>query len=284
MWIHRYRIAASVPLQGSISFAALAEATQTHEPQLRRILRYAMLNLLFIEDPVGHVAHSPSSRLLVTDKMSIAWTGYVCDECAPAAFQLVQATEKWGGADEDGNHAPYQLAHQTELSRYAFHALPENKQRAERFADLMTAFTSTPGWSIKHTVHGYDWASISGTIVDVGGSTGGTAIALATAYPHLKFVVEDFGPVVEQGREALPEELRGKVSFVEYNALEVKQPVKEAELYLMRFLCHDFSDKDCVKLLRNTVSAMGQGSKLVVIDSVIPPPKTLPPGIEKGIR
>ena len=50
---------------------------------------------------------------------------------------------------------------------------------------------------------GFDWKGLKqdSLVVDVGGGIGSFSLALAKENPHLKFVVQDRGPVVEEGIE-----------------------------------------------------------------------------------
>ncbi|KAK8064425.1 S-adenosyl-L-methionine-dependent methyltransferase [Apiospora phragmitis] len=53
-----------VPSEGSMSFAEISSQCGLDEDRLTRILRFAMINLLFREQPAGHVRHTPLSAHL----------------------------------------------------------------------------------------------------------------------------------------------------------------------------------------------------------------------------
>ena len=80
--IYRWNIPACVPTDGSeISFSALAEKCQLSEPNLRRIVRYAILyHRVFQEPRVGFVTHSAASILLVNDPATFDTLGMMFDE------------------------------------------------------------------------------------------------------------------------------------------------------------------------------------------------------------
>ncbi len=46
------------------------------------------------------------------------------------------------------------------------------------------------------------------------------------------------------------------------------QPIKDAAIYFLRVVIHDWSDEDASKILSNLRSAAGPSSKLVVFDSL----------------
>jgi hypothetical protein len=62
-----------VPLDGTTTFAALAETTGIAASALTRILHYAIAHRIFCEPAPGLVAHSAASKLLVQDARIEAW-------------------------------------------------------------------------------------------------------------------------------------------------------------------------------------------------------------------
>lgn len=77
-------------------------------------------------------------------------------------------------------------------------------------------------------------------MVDVGGGVGGFAIQLSRLYPKLKFIIQDRGPVVEQGQKSIwPKEApaalaEGRVEFMAHDFLATN-PVRGAEVYWIRY-------------------------------------------------
>ena len=80
--IYRWNIPSKVPLNGSeISFTALAKECDMYEPNLRRILRYAILyHRVFQEPRAGFVTHSAASLLLAKDPAMFDALGLMFDE------------------------------------------------------------------------------------------------------------------------------------------------------------------------------------------------------------
>lgn len=197
----------------------------------------------------------------------------------------MHACEKWPGAEETQKTA-WSLANHTEQSYFQHISEPGNEEQSQRFADCMTAEMSAPEWNIKHTVSGYDWKSVKGTIVDIGGSQGQTALALAREFPHLpQIVVEDLPSVVEPAKASLRDELGNRVSFLAHDFHELQPAaVSSAEVLMMRFVLHDYSDKVAVRILRNALPALQQGARLVVLDIAAPPLDEASVLEEKAIR
>lgn len=284
-YLCHFKIPEAIPLVGSVSYEQIAEACDVDESQLRRVVRYAMTNNFFQQTSPDEVAHTAYSALLVTDKGERAIVEFECFDAFPAAAKLAHACEKWPGAEE-----PYQtawsLANHSEQS--FFHHISEtgNEDRAQRFADSMTAEMSAPGWNIKHTLSGYEWNGVKGTIVDIGGSQGQTAIALAREFPHLpQIVVEDLHSVVEPAKTSLPGDLGNRVSFIAHDFHELQpSAVASAQIIMMRFILHDYSDAVSVRIIRNILPALKQGARLVVLDIAAPALGEASPLEEKAIR
>lgn len=272
-YICYFKIPEAVPLVGSISYEQIAVACEVDESQLRRVLRYAMTNHFFHETSPDEIAHTAYSALLVTDKGERAVVEYECFDAFPAAAKLAHACEKWPGAQEPDQTA-WSLANHSSQSYFQHISEPGNEEQAQRFADCMSAEMSAPEWNIRHLLSGYDWSSVKGTIVDVGGNQGQAAMALAREFPHLsKIVVEDLPAVIQPAKASLPAELSKRISFLEHDFHELQPAqVASAEVFIMRFVLHDHSDKAAVRILRNIVPALKQGAKLAVFDIIATAP------------
>lgn len=62
------------------------------------------------------------------------------------------------------------------------------------------------------------------------------------------------------------------------------QPVKGASVYLLRFILHDHPDKGAIDILRNLVTALQKGSRIIIMDGVMPEPNVLPKSEERIMR
>ncbi|XP_059663213.1 trans-resveratrol di-O-methyltransferase-like [Cornus florida] len=101
------------------------------------------------------------------------------------------------------------------------------------------------------------------SFVDVGGGTGAVAKAIAEAFPHLKCTVLDLPHVVAnlQGTKNL--------NFLEGDMFEAIPP---ADAILLKWILHDWSDEDCVKILkrcREAIPSKEKGGKVIIIEMVI---------------
>ena len=91
---------------------------------------------------------------------------------------------------------------------------------------------------------------------------------------------------MDRGKAAaaeLPADIASRISFQEHDFFKA-QPVHGAEVYLLRMILHDWPDADAVAILRELAGAMGSGSRLVIMDSVLPRPGSMPSTQERMLR
>ena len=200
----------------------------------------------------------------------------ILEEFWPGATRVVEAMEKWPGSEEPV-HTGLSVANGE--TKHLFTVLGADKARMERFGRAMASLSAGEGFEIGHLVTGYDWKQFEGqqgTVVDVGGSLGFASVALAEAYPGLKFVVQDLEKVYagSDPQSKLPESVKGQIEFMAQDFF-VENKVKGADVYLIRWCLHNWSDKYAIKILRALVPALKKGARIVVNDGVSPEPKGL---------
>ena len=110
--------------------------------------------------------------------------------------------------------------------------------------------------------------------------------SLAQKFPFLKLVVRDFAELQEPFNEGLPSDLISRVSFEPGNLFS-QQRAQRADVFFLRHILHDWPDTAAIKILRNIVNAqdglLRDGTRIIIADSVIPPPGTLPQPLERLI-
>ena len=107
-------------------------------------------------------------------------------------------------------------------------------------------------------------------LVDIGGGQGSAMKELREAYPALKgkIVIQDLARVVDN----IPSGLLPPGLDIHYQVHDfwAPQPIRNAGVYYMKRVLHDWPDDQCKKLLGYVVDAMGPDSRLLIADTVIP--------------
>ena len=178
----------------------------------------------------------------------------------------------------------YSLAHNTDKIVWDYYK--EYPARGKRFANSMKSFTSNTGHSLSPLVSGYPWSSLNpgATVVDVGGSEGHVSIALAKANPDLKFVVQDLPEVIQTAavRKDVESSVAERVQFMAHDFLS--EQVVAGDVYLFRWIFHDWPDTYVLKILRNLIRVLKNGAKVVINDQIMPQTGSVPLVTEKQIR
>ncbi|KAB5575394.1 putative O-methyltransferase, partial [Coniochaeta sp. 2T2.1] len=293
-WLCHVKIFDLVPLEGTIDYASLADKAGVPTARLKGILRMAMTSQLFTEVADQQVAHTATSAWLRTNQNSRDWAIFMCDISAPTALAMAAAHQKWP-ASTARTHTAYNLAFQTDLP--FFDHLAQQPERHRQFAGYMQSVTASQGTSLKHLISGFDWESLGDAlVVDVGGSTGNTSAALAASFPNLSFIVEDLPEVVAGGPQHLSSlsntttttdgdsrSLSRRIQFRAHSFFD-KQPVFGADVYLLRMILHDWPTDDAVRILSALLPALKDGARIVVMDTVLPDPGTVPLAKERLLR
>ena len=119
---------------------------------------------------------------------------------------------------------------------------------------------------------GYPWASLraGSTVIDVGGSEGHVSVAIAKEHHHLRFIVQDLPEIVSGATlaEELDEGVKKRIRSMTQDFLQ--EQTVEGDVFLLRWILHDWPDKYVVKILRNLRSVLKEGNKVVVNDQVMP--------------
>ena len=269
-YANHFRLATYVPVQhGSrISFAELSRQAGVSTQQCTRVLRLLISCHIFAEPEIGTVAHTTDSRLLLDADIE-AMVGYWTDESFRAGAFFTQAAEKWPGSQER-NETALNMAFDTNLPKFSF--FDAHSWRAERFRKAMAGMTRGDRFRLDHLVNGFEWSSLpkDATVVDIGGGGGHCSTAIAIANPKLNFIVQDLKSAFDA--VVVPNSLKGRISFMEHDFF-TSQPIR-GQVYLLRWILHDYSDKFACKILQAQLSAMRPGTKLVVMDAIMQPPGT----------
>lgn len=238
-----------------------------------------MTDRIFKEPRKGVVAHTPASKALNEHPMLRACLGQLCEELWPAASRTIDAMVKWPGSEEP-SQTGFSYANNTDDPFFV--DLGKNPYRAKRFADSITLFHMKPGFEHSHIVENYDWAAVgNGLLIDVGGSHGTVSQAIAESFPNIRCIVEDLPEVIKTAN--IPEGLANRFEFIAHDFF-TEQPIRGADIYLLRWVLHDRSDKYALKIVKSLIPALKHGAKVVVNEFCLPEPGEMTPYQEKQAR
>lgn len=138
-------------------------------------------------------------------------------------------------------------------------------------------------YNASHVIDKYDWKSLGPVkMVDVGGGSGHVTMELAKAFPNLSIVVQDMEKMVEEATANIPPELKDRFEFMVQD-LFAPQTV-QADVYFIRWVFHNWSDKYCVLILKALIPALRPGAKIIINETCMPDPGTIPNWREKYLR
>ncbi|KAF4446290.1 fusarubin cluster-methyltransferase [Fusarium austroafricanum] len=284
-WLCHFDVFSHIPLPPkSQSYTDVAAKAKVPLPKLQSVARMAMTAGLLCEVK-GQLAHNALSAQFVTDVHMRTQLLHIFNQTVPLMTGLVQATEKWGETSAT-NETAYNIVHNTDVS--FFEHLKARPDLNEGFqAYMKSRAVSHTGSNVEHLLSAFDWEALGqAQVVDIGGSSGSTAIMLATAFPSLSLVIEDLPEAAENAKLRLKELSSDIASRIEVKAYDffTPQPIKNADVYLLRTILHDWPDADAIKILQGVVAAMGPTSRLLIMDMVLPKPGSGSRTFEAALR
>ncbi|XVE68079.1 hypothetical protein DITRI_Ditri09bG0040500 [Diplodiscus trichospermus] len=102
-----------------------------------------------------------------------------------------------------------------------------------------------------------------GSLVDVGGGIGEMAAQIVKSYPNIKAVNYDLPHVIKKAPH------RDGVSHLGGDMFE---SIPNADAALLKWILHDWSDEDCIKILKNCRKAIPEKTgKLIIVEIVLQP-------------
>ncbi|KIY52438.1 S-adenosyl-L-methionine-dependent methyltransferase [Fistulina hepatica ATCC 64428] len=193
----------------------------------------------------------------------------------------------------DSTVPPHSLAFNTKKTAFEWYEEPGNKGRLIRFGVAMQGSKSAE--SPTAILKGFKWDSLpaDSVIVDVGGGTGHVSLIIAKENPMFRYVVQDRAAVIPHAKdywlanlpsalEAGRVEFQGKILnsyflvFSPFRASSVAfdlyagQTVKNAAVFMMRFILHDYGYKNSKIMLTRLREAAAPHTKLLIVEQVAP--------------
>ncbi|MDP4264106.1 MAG: methyltransferase [Bacteroidota bacterium] len=233
----------------------LAETTHSHSASLYRVLRALSGVGIFNENENGTFSNTPLGDTLKGDVPG--------SMKAMALAQLGDHYNAWGNllySVKTGNTA---FDYVEEMSVWKYY-----ETHPEEGVNFMKAMAGLTGAVILNVLPAYDFTPFK-TIVDIGGGNGALMMAVLNVAPQANGIVFDEEYVVNETKDSIAAKgLTNRCQAVAGTFFDFVP--KDADCYLMKMVLHDWDDEHSLKILSNCNSAMKSGSKLLILESVIP--------------
>jgi hypothetical protein len=149
------------------------------------------------------------------------------------------------------------------LGMELFEYLEQHPTQAREFAAGMGSLTSL--WAAD-AAKAIDTAGIS-LAVDVGGATGSLLHLLQEANPTLRGIVFDRPNIVDYATDQIAR--KGLTARSEVVGGDFFESVPPADLYLLKFILHDWDDQRAIKVLQRCREAMTPGARIAIVEMVV---------------
>ena len=146
-----------------------------------------------------------------------------------------------------------------------FEALKNDPARLHKFQTNMAEGSRRAAQAVMQV---YDFSPFA-KMLDLGGGYGGVLAELLRAYPHHWGAVCDLAYLERGALDYLSSAGVDKRSSFVQGDFFASVP-KGYDLYLMKYILHDWDDEHVLRILRNVRLAVGNHSRLVLIEQIIP--------------
>jgi hypothetical protein len=248
--------------EGLSTAPEIAKVESTDPDATRRLLRAcASLGLFTSQDGV-HFAGTSLLETLRKDSPN-SLHGFAVSQAAPGHWQPWGQFPQAVRENSPQTHAVYGSS--------IFEYFAEHLDEAEAFTSSMTNLGRLGGIEVARVL---DTEGVR-LAVDVGGASGDLVHSVMLANPKLKGAVLDRPHVVPDAVEAARSKgLGDRFTVVAGDFFEEVPP---ADLYLLKYIMHDWNDEQCVRILSNCRESLAEGGRVAVIEHLIG--KTGEPGI-----
>ncbi|KAK9019613.1 hypothetical protein V6N11_054129 [Hibiscus sabdariffa] len=240
--------------------AALPKLHPTKACNIYRLMRILVHSGFFAQQKLGDGAGedgyvlTDASRLLLKDN-PLSAEPFLKAMLDPI---LVQPWHFLGTWFQNDDRTPFVTAHGKMLWDYCGHNPRVNNSFNEGMASDARLVNSILIDKYKGGFEGLN------SVVDVGGGTGTLGKAIAQAFPHMDCTVFDLPHVVAGLQDS------GNLKYVGGDMFE---GFPAADAVLLKWIMHDWSDEECVNILKHSKEAIcrgeKEGGKVIIIDMVM---------------
>jgi len=238
----------------------IAAATATRPDMLRRLMNALAASGLFERTADERFGHNDLSRVLRRDHPA----------SQRAIVEIVfgdEHYEAWGHLDHSLRTG--ETAFDKSYGLPIFGYFGQHPDRAAAFSEAMTSSTRMLEDAIMaaHSFRPFELA------VDVGGSQGSLLRSILARHPQARGIIFDLPEIVEAIRPGLA---GTRITAEAGDFFENVTP--GGDLYLLKFILHDWTDDQCATILRNIRAAIRPGGRIALFEMVLPDEPVPHPG------
>ncbi len=237
---------------GAKSAEELAELTKTHEPSLYRLLRaLASVGILYKDG-------EKFSNTVVGDCLRSDHP-----QSMRAALHMMGDPEHWnshGNMQQSVKTGEIAFDHTFGMPVFPYFA--QNPQAAEVFDRSMTSFSAAVAEAVSSA---YDFLEAK-TIADIAGGRGILLAKVLQKNPAAKGVLFE-QPQVLEGNILAKEGVADRTTLVSGDFF--KEIPVVADIYLMKFIIHDWNDEQSITILNNLAISAPKGARVLLVETVV---------------
>jgi hypothetical protein len=250
--------------EGPRDAADLAAATATHAPSLYRLLRALASLGIFAENDRHEFSLTPIGDALRIDAPGSA-----------RATILTIASDWWFSGFGQLRYAVEtgRSGLEKTLGMPLFDWLAQNPDQSSLFSETMVG---VHGMESAAVAASYDFSRFA-TIVDVGGAAGHLLTTILGHHAEPRGILYDLPHVVRDAPRLIETRgMSGRVT-IEKGSFFDRVP-HGGDAYLLSHIIHDWSEDQCIAILRHCRQAMRSDSRLLLIEMVLPDDNAPHPG------
>lgn len=237
--------------------AELAEATATHAPSLYRVLRALASLGLIVEDEDKRFRLTPLGATLQSN-VAGSLRAFATSELGEGHYAA------WGNALHSVKTGEIAFDHTFGMPVWDYYA--QHPENARVFNESMTELTAVVERAV---LESYDFSPFD-KIVDVGGGHGHFITSILKKSPQAKGILFDAPQVIEGARKRIETDaLRERCEAVAGDFF--KSVPAGGDLYTLKFIIHDWNDRQSIAILKQIRRAIKENGKLLLVEQVIQP-------------
>jgi hypothetical protein len=241
---------------GPRSVEELASATSTRPDALYRLLRALASVGIFAEGEPRRFSLTPLAEPLRSDLPG-----------SKRALALMSGDEQFRAwAEIDYSIQTGKPSFEKVYGQPVFDYLRDHPTQAQIFDAAMVGIHGRESAAL---LDAYDFSGC-GVLADIGGGNGSQIITVLERYPAMKGILFDLPHVIERARSQIASAgCQDRCELVGGSFFDAVP--QGADFYTLRHIIHDWDDEKSLAILGNCQQAMSASSKLLVVESVIPP-------------